>query len=1132
MAARETLIIEVRADGTRIVTRQIQDIGRQAAESTRGLYLLQRAMRTLGIGALTVELARLSDSFTNVQNRLAIVTKDSQELKAVMNELFDISRRTRTGFEQNAELFNRLALSTRGFGLSQKEVLGITETLNKAVIASGLGVREANNAIIQLSQGMSAGRLNGDELRSVLEQLGPVADIIAKEMGVTRGALRQLGREGKITTGIIIRAFQNAREEINDRFGKTIPTVAQSFTILRNAVVRTIGEFNAFVNSSKGISVAILFIADNLQLILKVLAPVGAAMLAVFTSRAIIGGILMMTRAVVGLTAAIAANPIGALLVLVTAAATALYMFADNIQLVRNELATLGDFGRAGLEAIGPLLSSMAGAILGAFGSLGQKIKEIYDSINVRDVIVRVAQELDRLNALAQGTYYALLAVWSGFPAAFADLFIQAVNGAIFAVRDFVSNLITQFTSLPTSVAPIFQMTAGELVTAFWNVLSQLARELPSTLAQIGRIAVSAVVTIFNGATSLIVQAWNGLPDALKDVIISAANGVITVFEDMINNTITAFASLPAELGRYVGEAVDYVVALFQGLIDGLKNLPAAIGELFRAAMAQAKKWVIEGLNSIIGWFNTIPGVDLGQIVADAGDVAVGALGKLGTAVDEAKKKFTKLNKEGVTVLNLPRITNEYEGAAMKLVDKVSDTINSGFKNNNKGAATELGNRVREGFIDGFNGAGKPVEGAVNDILRRADEIARDRKEAASRGGVDLSLPTPIVPPTDLGGSGAADKAAKKALADSEKRKKVLTDINTELQHEYDLLQLTGRERDVQAKLMDIQDKLRKSGIVLAEQEYMAIEKKVRALEALKSLSETISSGVDIVFDGIGSTLQEFITTGKADLGKMFMDIAGQLGKLLADELVFKPLKENLTNFLTQSLGGAASGAADAFGGASEATSAAGLTAAGTSLTAAGGTLTAAGGSLTASGGALTAAGGGLTASGGAITAAGGTLTASGGTLTASGGTLTAAGGSLTAAAGALTAAAGSLSAGAALGGIPLPGFAHGSSFRVGGNGQGVDKNLVAFKATRGEHVNVMRPGQKMGGATTVNVYNSSGAKATTQTKKGVGGNDIVEVFIERSNSKAATDISRGNSDINLALERRYGLNPAVGNNT
>lgn len=51
-----------------------------------------------------------------------------------------------------------------------------------------------------------------------------------------------------------------------------------------------------------------------------------------------------------------------------------------------------------------------------------------------------------------------------------------------------------------------------------------------------------------------------------------------------------------------------------------------------------------------------------------------------------------------------------------------------------------------------------------------------------------------------------------------------------------------------------------------------------------------------------------------------------------------------------------------------------------------------------------------------------------------------------------------------------LPGFATGGSFRVGGRG-GIDQNLVAFRATRGEMVDIRKPGNDNGGNGPVHIY-------------------------------------------------------------
>ena len=148
---------------------------------------LRRAFTLVGLIAAARQVGIFADSLTNVQNRIRLVTKNTAQLNAVTKQLFDISARTRTGFQATATIFSRTALAVKDLGLSLNETLGFTEALNQAIVLSGVKAQEANAGLIQLSQGLASGTLRGDELRSVLEQLPKVADLIADQLGVARG---------------------------------------------------------------------------------------------------------------------------------------------------------------------------------------------------------------------------------------------------------------------------------------------------------------------------------------------------------------------------------------------------------------------------------------------------------------------------------------------------------------------------------------------------------------------------------------------------------------------------------------------------------------------------------------------------------------------------------------------------------------------------------------------------------------------------------------------------------------------------------------------------------------------------------------------------------------------------------
>lgn len=265
---KELLETQKRADG---LDKELQELKREFEESQKRGSSFGDVMKRLlvGVSFLVVinELRQLSDTFINVQNRLKTVTDGEEELKNVTEELFAISERTRSSFQGTAELYARVGLSAKELGRTQSELLQFTESLNKAILLSGASAQEAESGLIQLSQGIASGALRGDELRSVLEQLPAVADVIAKSLGVTRGELRALGQEGKITADIVLDAFKQARVELDEKFAKSVPTLGQSFTVLNNSVIKFVGTVNESLGVTSFLSQIILGLANHVDIL-------------------------------------------------------------------------------------------------------------------------------------------------------------------------------------------------------------------------------------------------------------------------------------------------------------------------------------------------------------------------------------------------------------------------------------------------------------------------------------------------------------------------------------------------------------------------------------------------------------------------------------------------------------------------------------------------------------------------------------------------------------------------------------------------------------------------------------------------------------------------------------------------
>lgn len=278
MATRtETVDIRFRGTGIRTIKRKIDALGQSANNATRGIFLMQRALFVLGGAGLLRGLVRQIDQLTNYENRLKLTTTSAANLDAVQKRLFETARQSRSSFESVAEIYTRTALSVKDLGVSQEQTIQFTESLAKATIISGASAREANAAMVQLGQGMASNTLRGDELRSVLEQLPFVADVIAEHFGVTRGELRRLGEEGKISAKDILDAFADAEEKIDKLFAQTSPTIEQALVVANVNWLEFLDRADDATGASAGFARAIIVVSKNVDVLAVSLLSLAAA---------------------------------------------------------------------------------------------------------------------------------------------------------------------------------------------------------------------------------------------------------------------------------------------------------------------------------------------------------------------------------------------------------------------------------------------------------------------------------------------------------------------------------------------------------------------------------------------------------------------------------------------------------------------------------------------------------------------------------------------------------------------------------------------------------------------------------------------------------------------------------------
>jgi phage tape measure protein len=269
---------------------------------------LKTAFGLAAVVMATRKTIELSDQNAQITARLNLVSDAPEQLK---KQIYQSANDARVAYTDSMNQVAKLGLLAKDSFNNTNEIVKFTNLMNKAFKVSGTGAQEATSAMYQLTQAMAAGKLQGDEFRSVMENAPMVAQAIAKYMNVPLGQLKELGAKGQITADIIKNALFNAGDEINEKF-KTLPLTwqdvwvqAKNFAIGQlDGVLQKVNQvanskaFQSFVNSAKiaffglktvaegvfnGIAAAGKFIADNWTAISPVIWGVTAALIAYVT---------------------------------------------------------------------------------------------------------------------------------------------------------------------------------------------------------------------------------------------------------------------------------------------------------------------------------------------------------------------------------------------------------------------------------------------------------------------------------------------------------------------------------------------------------------------------------------------------------------------------------------------------------------------------------------------------------------------------------------------------------------------------------------------------------------------------------------------------------------------------------
>jgi len=168
---------------------------------------LKGAFVALGGMALVSEIKETADAMMSLSSRIRLVTQNDAERLNVESRLYQMSMKNRASLEDIGDLYYKTALSASRFGATQEDVLRLTDIVSKSLIIGGADTAQQKSTILQLSQALGSGVLQGDELRSLRENAPILMDQISKFFGVSMAGLKEMGAKGELTTEKLMQAI-------------------------------------------------------------------------------------------------------------------------------------------------------------------------------------------------------------------------------------------------------------------------------------------------------------------------------------------------------------------------------------------------------------------------------------------------------------------------------------------------------------------------------------------------------------------------------------------------------------------------------------------------------------------------------------------------------------------------------------------------------------------------------------------------------------------------------------------------------------------------------------------------------------------------------------------------------------
>ena len=557
------------------------------------IYTIKSALQ--GLSSVT----NIADEFILTNARLDLMNDGLVDTAQLQDNILASAQRSRAEYGATASSIAKMGILANDAFNSTEEIVAFTELMNKSFKVGGAGIQEQTSAMYQLTQAMAAGKLQGDEFRSIMENAPMLASAIAEFTGKSKGELKEMSSDGLITADIIKGAMFAAADDINGKFATMPKTFGDTWTSVKNQTLEAfqpvIERMNEFVNSdgfqtfSNNAIRGIMWVANKtIDLMNLVTDAVGW----VKDNESTVKNVLYGIGAVLG--AVVIAKTI--------AAGSAAIEMAKKFQ-------TAGTIFGVSFKTFG---------IIAVIALIATLILWIIDLYNTNE------QFRDKVQQVWADYGDAIIATIVAVGAIFAMIFFPTISAAI------ASTLTLMWTTIKAGAAMVLtwiQVGLAFLAAHWWILLIVAAVALAiyawNNLGEAGKI-----LAIIIGAIIAIIAIWIVVQWALNAALTANPIGVIIMAIAALIAIVIAIVLWVIKLWETNMDFKYEVIKIWNSILNFFEQVPIFfqwVGNGIADAFGWAKIQVLDILqsmangaisiiNDLIGLLNKIPGVAIDPI--------------------------------------------------------------------------------------------------------------------------------------------------------------------------------------------------------------------------------------------------------------------------------------------------------------------------------------------------------------------------------------------------------------------------------------------------------------------------------------------------------------------------------------